>query len=90
MIIGEALSRKDAWTKANGISNYSFDIHFPNEEYIAVIRSPYPHAKINSIQIDREKIRELNATVGTCKEIPMRDLNMPNGFLGGLPRPFLW
>lgn len=72
--VGNAVLRKDAWVKANGETQYNYDIRYPNELHLSVIRSPHPHAKIKNIQINWEQINKLKATVGTSKEIPGKNV----------------
>ena len=70
MSVGKAYPRKDAWTKANGETQYNYDVHYPNELHLTIIRSPHPHAIIKNIHIDWEQINKLNATIGTHKRAP--------------------
>ena len=74
MSVGKTVPRKDAWIKANGDTQYSYDIHYPNELQLTIIRSTHPHAKIKNIHIDWDQINKLNATVGTYKDIPGKNV----------------
>ncbi len=74
MSVGKSKPRKDAWIKANGEAQYNFDIHYSNELRLHVIRSPHAHAKIKDIHIDIAQINRLNATIGTSKDIPGKNV----------------
>jgi CO/xanthine dehydrogenase Mo-binding subunit len=74
MIVGKTLPRKDAWEKANGKSIYSYDTNYPNALHLSVIRSPFPHARINKIHIDHNMLREHNVTIGTARDIPGKNI----------------
>ncbi|UCD45045.1 MAG: xanthine dehydrogenase family protein [Candidatus Bathyarchaeota archaeon] len=74
MVIGESLSRKDAWVKVKGEARYNYDLVFPDEQHLVVVRSPHAHAKIKKIQVDREASNQLKATVGTAEDIPGKNI----------------
>lgn len=74
MVIGESLPRKDSWVKVKGETRYNYDLEFPNEQYLAVVRSPHAHAKIKRIQMDWKEIKNLKATVGTAEDIPGKNI----------------
>ena len=70
MVVGKPLPRKDAHLKVKGEIQYIYDLSFPDEQFLAVVRSPHAHARIKKISIDDEEIKQLGATVGTAKDIP--------------------
>ena len=74
MIVGKSVPRKDAQTKANGEAKYIYDISLPDEHHLTIVRSPHPHARIKKIDINWQKINQLNATVGTSKDIPGKNV----------------
>jgi xanthine dehydrogenase molybdopterin-binding subunit B len=47
---------------------------FPDEQHLAVVRSPHAHAKIKGIQVDWEAIDQLKATVGTAEDVPGKNI----------------
>lgn len=55
--IGQDVKRVDAYDKVTGAAVFGADIDLPHQLYGAVCRSPYPHAKILSVDIS--KAREL-------------------------------
>lgn len=74
LIVGKSLPRKDARRKVMGEARYIFDLSFPDEHYLAVVRSPYAHARVKKIKIDNEKVKQLGATIGTAKDIPGKNI----------------
>ena len=51
--LGRSVKRKEDARFIVGRGNYIEDIKLPNMLYMAILRSPYPHAKINSIDTSR-------------------------------------
>src|SRR5574341_799573 len=47
--IGHAVAKPDAWLKATGSATYAGDVRLPGMLEARVLRSPYPHARIVSI-----------------------------------------
>ena len=74
MAVGKSLPRKDARIKVKGEAKYIFDLSFPDEQYLAVVRSPYAHAIVKKIIVNDEKIKQLGAVVGTAKDIPGKNI----------------
>ncbi|MFX0211454.1 MAG: xanthine dehydrogenase family protein molybdopterin-binding subunit, partial [Candidatus Hodarchaeota archaeon] len=74
MAVGKSLPRKDAQIKVRGETKYIYDLNFPDENFLAVIRSPYAHARVKKISIDTDRIKQLGATVGTAKDIPGKNI----------------
>ena len=54
-IVGKPTPRVDCPLKATGAARYSYDIALPGMLYVAILRSPYPHARIKSIDSSRAK-----------------------------------
>ena len=48
-VIGTKVRRLDGPAKATGTAKYSYDINRPGLLHAVMIRSPYAHAKIKSI-----------------------------------------
>src|SRR5216684_2765881 len=48
-LIGKRISRVDSPSKVSGQAKYTYDVHRPGMLYGKVLRSPYPHAKIVSV-----------------------------------------
>ena len=62
--IGKSLARVDGVKKATGTLRYVDDLKLPRMLYAAVKRSPYPHAKIISIDTQRaEKLPGVKAVI---------------------------
>lgn len=64
------LARVDGFLKAQGEARYTDDITLPDMLYGAVLRSPYPHAKIVSIHTEEAKQLPGVMTVLTANDIP--------------------
>jgi CO/xanthine dehydrogenase Mo-binding subunit len=47
--IGQSIPKPDAWLKATGTATYAGDVRLPGMLEAKVLRSPYPHARIVSI-----------------------------------------
>ncbi len=47
--VGKEIDRKDAFVKVTGRAKYTFDIELPGMLHAKTLRSPYPHAIIESI-----------------------------------------
>src|SRR5215467_15078670 len=48
-LIGKRISRVDGPEKASGRAKYTYDLHRPGMLYGKVVRCPYPHAKVVSV-----------------------------------------
>jgi len=66
--IGKRSVRKDGIAKVTGQELYSTDISLPRMLHGRVLRSPFPHAKVKSI--DTKAAEEMGATCITIKEVP--------------------
>lgn len=50
-VLGTAVQRLDAPEKVTGRAKYTFDIHRPGLLYGRIVRSPYPHARVVSVDV---------------------------------------
>ncbi len=48
-VVGKPLPRVDAYERVSGSAVYPSDVTFPNMLYGAILRSPYPHAKVKAV-----------------------------------------
>src|SRR5690242_17710808 len=48
-LIGKRMSRVDGPVKASGSAKYTYDVHRPGMLYGKVVRSPYAHATVTSV-----------------------------------------
>ena len=67
-IIGESVPRIDAPEKVTGKAVYTGDVKLPQMLYGNILRSPYPHARIKSIDVS--KAEAMGAVVITFDDIP--------------------
>lgn len=72
-LIGKRIKRIDGGMKSSGRAKYSFDINRPGMLFAKVVRSPYAHAKITSIDTsEAEKmpgVKAVRVIQGAGKEI---------------------
>jgi aerobic carbon-monoxide dehydrogenase large subunit len=68
-LLGERIKRKEDPRLIQGRSHYVDDINLPGMFYLAFARSPYAHAKINSINVDEARESAGVAAVYTGKDI---------------------
>ena len=54
-VIGKRQTRIDGWERVSGKATYPSDIYLPGMLYGKILRSPYPHAKIANIDVERAK-----------------------------------
>ncbi|MCK4795309.1 MAG: carbon monoxide dehydrogenase, partial [Desulfobacteraceae bacterium] len=66
--VGRVTRRKDGISKVTGREIYSSDLSLPNMLYARVLRSPYPHAKI--LSIDTTNAEKMGAVCITPDSIP--------------------
>jgi xanthine dehydrogenase YagR molybdenum-binding subunit len=63
-LLGTAVMRLDAPEKVTGRARYSYDINRPGMLYGKIVRSPYPHARIVSVDLSQaEKAPGVKATL---------------------------
>jgi carbon-monoxide dehydrogenase large subunit len=53
--LGQALRRREDPKFITGTGNYVDDLKLPGMAYVAILRSPYGHARIRSIDVERAK-----------------------------------
>lgn len=66
--VGQVTRRKDGLSKVTGREIYSSDVSLPNMLYARVLRSPYPHAKI--VSIDPTEAEKMGAICITPADVP--------------------
>jgi CO/xanthine dehydrogenase Mo-binding subunit len=79
MIVGSKASRVDGYEKVTGEAKYAGDLNLPGLLEAKVLRSPYPHARIESILTEkaaarsgvvailtRDDIKDINPFYGNC------------------------
>ena len=69
-IIGKRLPKVDAWERVSGKAKYPSDIYLPGMLYAKILRSPYPHAKVVNIDVERAKALPGVKAVLAFKEVP--------------------
>ena len=67
-VLGKKTIRKDGVAKATGREVFSSDMSLPNMLYARVLKSPYPHAKVTSIDVSDAEA--MDAYTITPNEIP--------------------
>jgi CO/xanthine dehydrogenase Mo-binding subunit len=72
-VVGKSEIRVDALDKVRGKLEYVADLEFPGALHGKVLRSPYPHALIKSIHIEKAKGLPGVAAVLTSKDVPGRN-----------------
>ncbi|HEV2177968.1 MAG TPA: xanthine dehydrogenase family protein molybdopterin-binding subunit [Terriglobia bacterium] len=61
-LIGKRITRIDGPVKSSGRAKYSYDVHPEGMLYGKILRCPYPHAKVTSIDTsEAEKLRGVEA-----------------------------
>ena len=66
--IGKRTTRKDGFAKVIGQEIYTSDIVLPRMLYARVLRSPFPHARVRSI--DTSAVEKMGAVAITFQETP--------------------
>ena len=69
-IIGKRQPKVDAWERVSGKAKYASDIYLPGMLYARILRSPYPHAKVVKIDVEKAKALPGVKAVLTFKEVP--------------------
>lgn len=67
--IGESVARRDAVAKVTGAATYTVDIDRPRLAHARILRSPYPHARIRSIDTDAARLHPGVVTVVTSADL---------------------
>ena len=61
-VVGQALSRIDAYERVSGSAVYAIDMSFPDMLHAAILRCPHAHAKVKGVDVSRaEKMRGVHA-----------------------------
>jgi len=71
-VVGKSVTRLDALDKVTGEAQYCTDIKIPGMLYGKVLRSPYPHARIISIDTTKAETLPGVRTVVTGRDAPDR------------------
>src|SRR3954454_21397710 len=71
-LIGAPILRVEDFPLVTGAGNYVDDIQLPGMLHMAVLRSPYPHARITSIDTSAAKDMPGVVTVVTGRDLPER------------------
>ncbi|MCL6512635.1 MAG: xanthine dehydrogenase family protein molybdopterin-binding subunit [Anaerolineae bacterium] len=81
-VIGQAIKRKEDPRLITGEAKYLDDIQLPNMAHVAILRSPYAHARIKGI--DTSKAAALPGVIGVFTGKDFMDLNpMPCAWQAG-------
>jgi xanthine dehydrogenase molybdenum-binding subunit len=74
-IVGKSVTRPDAWDKVTGGRGYPVNVQLPGMLHGKLLRSPYAHARI--ISIDTSEAEKLPGVKGvlTAKDAPVRPFN---------------
>ena len=62
--VGQDIPRNDGFDKVTGRGQFTFDIHLPRMTYAKVLRSPYAHAKV--VSIDTSAAEKLPGVRAVC------------------------
>src|SRR5579863_2750954 len=54
-VVGTDTPRVDGPLKTTGVARYTYDIDLPGMLHGAILRSPYPHARVRSVDLTRAK-----------------------------------
>ena len=73
-VVGRRLPRHDAWDKAQGRTLYAADWQMPGMLHAAVLRSPYPSARITRLDVSRASALPGVAAVLTARDVPHNTL----------------
>ena len=86
-LIGASIRRVEDANLITGVGSYVDDIQLPGMLYMAVLRSPYPHAKIISIDTSRAKAMAGVAAVITSNDIGEKLNLSPSASAPGMKVP---
>jgi CO/xanthine dehydrogenase Mo-binding subunit len=68
--IGESVPRRDGIAKVTGSGRFTVDLGMPGLAHARVLRSPYPHARILSIDADAARSHPGVIAVVTAEDLP--------------------
>jgi CO/xanthine dehydrogenase Mo-binding subunit len=69
-IIGTRQPKLDASERVSGRATYASDIYLPGMLHAKILRSPYPHAKVTNIDIEKAKVLPGVKAILTHKDMP--------------------
>ena len=69
-VIGKRQPKIDASDRVSGRAKYASDLYLPGMLYAKILRSPYPHAKVLNIDIEKAKALPGVKAVLTHKDVP--------------------
>ncbi|MEK6720503.1 MAG: xanthine dehydrogenase family protein molybdopterin-binding subunit [Chloroflexota bacterium] len=75
--IGESVPRRDGPTKVTGSATYTVDVELPGMAHAQILRSPYAHARIRSIDAEAARRHPGVVAVVTAQDLP--DVNLLYG-----------
>ncbi len=69
-VVGESVTRKDAWEKVTGTLKYADDLYTPGMLYARALRSAHPHAEVLAVDTSQaEKVPGV-AAILTADDVP--------------------
>ena len=74
--VNKSVNRVDAYEKVTGKAKFAADLSFPDMLYAKVLRSKYPHAKINKIKIKRALTFPKVKALLTAVDIPNNEFGV--------------
>ncbi len=69
-VIGQSVTRNDAWAKASGQLLYGDDLYAPGMLHARALRSPYPHAEVLGVDVTAAAQVPGVVAVLTAKDVP--------------------
>ena len=75
--IGESVPRRDGVEKVTGAARFTIDLSVPGMAWASIVRSPYPHARI--VSIDTTAARALPGVVAVVSAADLSDVNLYYG-----------
>ena len=75
--IGESIPRRDGVAKVTGSARFATDLTLPGMAWAKVVRSPYPHARI--LSIDTSAAKALPGVVAVVTAADLGDINLYYG-----------
>ena len=75
--IGESVPRRDGVAKVTGAARFTTDLSVPGMAWASIVRSPYPHARI--VSIDTAAARALPGVVAVVSAADLPDVNLYYG-----------
>ena len=68
--IGEAVPRRDGVAKVTGAATYAVDVTVPGMTHARILRSPYPHARIRSVDVEAAHAHPGVVAVVSAADLP--------------------